>query len=150
MKRSLLTLVCLALAACGAQDVTTPASAAEAAASAKQLRTVNLNEQFTLAPGETVLVNGEALTVKFVGVPSDSRCPTGVQCIWAGDAVTTVTLTKTGFAAESFDLHTTLEPHSASYQGYTITLVNLDPYPNSRTGPIRPNAYRATFIVTKP
>ena len=36
--------------------------------------------------GKTVDIIGEDLWLKFVEVTSDSRCATGVQCVWAGEA----------------------------------------------------------------
>ncbi len=45
-----------------------------------------LGEEFILPLGQTVDLTGEDLWLKFVSVTSDSRCPTGVECIWAGEA----------------------------------------------------------------
>jgi len=44
----------------------------------------SLNSQFTLAPGQTVRIQSESMDIKFIGVTGDSRCPRGVECIWAG------------------------------------------------------------------
>ena len=49
-------------------------------------RTVRLDAEFTLAPGQTAQVEGGGLRVTFYGVSADSRCPTGVTCVWEGDA----------------------------------------------------------------
>lgn len=49
----------------------------------------NLGKQFSLAINQTAVVSGENLRIKFLDV-NDSRCPTGVQCIWAGEARATV------------------------------------------------------------
>lgn len=51
-------------------------------------RTLAANAQATLAAGETVTLP-DASTLTYVGVASDSRCPPGVQCIQAGEAVVT-------------------------------------------------------------
>src|SRR5687768_8422128 len=111
MKRSLIVLACLALAACEGQGISTPVEPARAAS----VRTVYLDQPFQLRVGESVVVSGESLTVTMNGVPEDSRCPTGVQCVWAGNARVSVTLAKTGQAAQSFDLNTTLDPKTATY-----------------------------------
>ena len=97
--------------------------------------------------GRSATVAGEGLTVSFEAVPSDSRCPTNVQCVWAGDAVVQVVLSKDGkaFGAE---LHTNLEPTSVDYLNYNVALVSLAPYPSS-TSPIAKSQYRATFVVTR-
>jgi hypothetical protein len=146
MKRTVLTLACLALAACGANDVTSPARAPEAPALS---RSVDLGEPFELGVGESATVKGENLTVTFDGVSADSRCPIDVSCIWAGDAEVDVTISKPGYSPLSTTLHTTLTPQSVSYNGYTVTLNDLDPDPVS-TSTIDPDDYVATFTVTKP
>ncbi len=149
MKLSLIALMCVALAACGGQDVVAPLQAAQEPALAASLRTVSLDQPFELRVGETVTVSGEQLTVKLESVPSDSRCPTSVTCIWAGNAVARVTLTKTGQSPQTFDLNTNLDPKSATYGAYQIDFTALTPYPSS-TSPIAQSKYRATFVVSKP
>lgn len=146
MKRTVLTLACLALAACGANDVTAPARAPEAPALS---HSVDLGEPFELGVGDTATVKGEGLIVIFNGVGEDSRCPIDVSCIWAGDAEVDVTISKSGYATLNTTLHTTLTPQSVSYNGYTVTLNDLDPDPVS-TSTIDPGDYVATFTVTKP
>ncbi len=47
--------------------------------------TASLGEPFTLGPGQSASIPGEDLTVRFAEVVSDSRCPAGVTCIWAGE-----------------------------------------------------------------
>ena len=44
--------------------------------------------------GETVVIKG--IAVKFVEVLEDSRCPTGVTCIWAGRTVVKVEVGSNG------------------------------------------------------
>ena len=149
MKRSVTVLACLALAACEGQGISTPVEPARLPAQAASVRTVSLGQPFQLRVGESVVVSGESLTVTMNAVPEDSRCPTGVQCIWEGNARVTVTLAKTGQAAQSFDLNTTLDPKTATYLDYQIELVALDPYPTYRGGPIAQSRYRATFVVRR-
>jgi hypothetical protein len=133
------------LAACS-QEPTAPAQAPTAPLAAASAN-VTLDQPFELRVGRSATVAGEGLTVSFQGVPSDSRCPTNVQCVWAGDAVVQVVLSKDGkaFGAE---LHTNLDPKSVDYLNYNVALVSLAPYPSSTT-PIAQSQYRATFVVTK-
>lgn len=44
--------------------------------------------------GENLAI--EDVSIKFVDVISDSRCPKNVQCIWAGEIKFLVTISKTG------------------------------------------------------
>ena len=47
---------------------------------------VALNEEFVVAPGDTVQIAGTAGCLHLVLVTSDSRCPVDVVCVQAGDA----------------------------------------------------------------
>lgn len=149
MRRSLLLplLACAALAACDGSSATAPATVIAAPVQAASPRSVTLGQSFDIRVGETVTVAGEPLTVRFDAVPSDSRCPTGVSCIWSGNAEVVVTLTQTGSTAGTFTLNTHIDPRTATYLGYQVELIGLAPYPGSR--PIRTSDYRATLVVRK-
>jgi hypothetical protein len=49
--------------------------------------TVRLNQEFTLAPGDTTRIADTAISVTFVGVQGDSCCPAEASGIQGGDAV---------------------------------------------------------------
>jgi hypothetical protein len=89
------------------------------------------------------------LYVSLISVSNESRCPTGVQCVWQGDAEV-----KLGVSSDTLDLtapitlHTGIEPRSAEARGYVIRLDSLKPYPNSQT-PIAQGDYRAFVTVTR-
>jgi hypothetical protein len=48
--------------------------------------TASLGQEFTLPVGQTAVISGEDLTLKFEEVVGDSRCAKGVECVWAGEA----------------------------------------------------------------
>lgn len=106
---------------------------------------VPLDEPFTLTVGETASLEGVPLTVKFLGVSGDSRCPADVFCIQGGDA--TVQIRVAGGFGNEYDLHTGDSSRATVVHGsFTIALVDLQPYPfSSRT--IAPSEYRATLTV---
>src|SRR5690349_23098582 len=58
--------------------------------------TVQLGTAFTLAHDQTKQTSDGDLTIHFDKVSGDSRCPEGVQCIWAGRVDCIFTLTKGG------------------------------------------------------
>ena len=147
MKRSLFAIAMVALAACDGKDITAPVEAPDAPLAAGSSN-VQLGQQFELRVGGSATVSGENLTVSFQGVPSDSRCPTGVQCVWAGNAVVQVVLSQGGKAA-GLELNTNLEPKTGTYLNYEIELVSLAPYPSAKGGAISQSQYRATFVVRK-
>jgi hypothetical protein len=38
---------------------------------------VNLDQEFSLSPGQSTMIKGENLVIKFIEVISDGRCPRG-------------------------------------------------------------------------
>jgi hypothetical protein len=101
---------------------------------------------FELAPGETARIAGLGILVAFRGVASDSRCPSDVTCVWAGDAALRIRATEGRAEWMPFDLHTNEDPRSATIGGHTITVVGLTPEPVSdRT--IANERYRVTLRV---
>jgi hypothetical protein len=121
-------ILALALAACGA-ETTEPA----------------LGDNIELRVGATVTIPGDSVAVRFTDVTADSRCPSDVQCVWAGEAVTTFTVG----AAEQVTLTLGADAQKATVitRGYQMTIVALKPYPTS-TAPIAKGDYVATIRFT--
>jgi len=106
----------------------------------------SINDDFTLAPGEAVVIAEAGVRVRFDGVEGDSRCPADVVCVQGGDAVVRITVIERSIE-QPYELHTgSMAP--VNHEALTITLVELQPYPfSSRT--IAPDDYRATLRVTR-
>lgn len=111
------------------------------------------------AQNVSVLINKQKiavknkLTIKFVSLIEDSRCPTDVQCIQAGTARITVRVSGaksggSGGAAQTFELATGGRGQAASYNGYSIKLIDLNPKPASNIR-INRNGYTAIFQITR-
>jgi len=111
-------------------------------------KVVVVNQDFDLAPGGTATIDGGALTLTFDKVGGDSRCPTGVQCIWAGNGAVVLTVEPSSASAYSVQLNTTLDPHATTVGSYQVTLVGLKPYPKQGS-PIPPASYVATLRIDK-
>ncbi|HEY0078798.1 MAG TPA: hypothetical protein VGB73_09155 [Pyrinomonadaceae bacterium] len=109
---------------------------------------VSLEREFKLRLGQSAQVRGEDLKIEFVSVPEDSRCPTGVNCIWEGNGRVSLRLRKARRDAASVALNTTTEPRNASYMNYELRLVNLSPYPKANH-PIDKKSYVATLLVRR-
>jgi hypothetical protein len=110
-----------------------------------------LGEAFELQPGQSTAVEGTPLLVKFVEVPTDSRCPVDVTCVWEGDAAVVLETVLDG-AEETVSLHTAGDPDrdGARYVDigpYRVHLVDLLPEPESERS-IPAFAYRTTLRVT--
>ena len=103
----------------------------------------------TLEVKAAEVVTIDELRITFEGVSEDSRCPTGVQCVWAGDAAATFTLEKPPAAAQQHTLHTSGRyERQTNYDNFTIGLEDLKPYPKQGAD-IAPGDYRATLVVTR-
>ena len=125
------------LAGCGADSGKTPGSETKGADG------VALGKDFTLAPGQSAKLAKDDLTVTFVKVAGDSRCPQGVECVWAGDA--TVTISSGGSA--SYDLHTDAgSARTVKISGHDVKLVGLTPRPQS-SSTVAQGDYRATLRI---
>ena len=103
--------------------------------------------QVVLGPGQQSAVAGTPLSLRFEGVTGDSRCPGDAICITGGDAVVRIAVIQASRSRADYDLHTGYAS-PVSHSGYTITLVELMPYPFS-TRPIDPRDYRATLRVQR-
>ena len=98
--------------------------------------------------GESFVVTEEDVTIHFDAVIEDSRCPTGVTCVWEGDGVVKLTASKNGQNV-SLELHT--HPNFAgegSAHGCRIRLVGLTPHP-AADQPVDSRDYVATIVVSK-
>jgi hypothetical protein len=101
--------------------------------------------EFVLTVGQTIWVDS-LLRLTVTGVPTDSRCPSRVICVWAGDGSVAIAYSLGMGAACPDTLHTTLLPHTARFGGYAITLLDLMPYPES-PGTIPPDGYAVRLRV---
>jgi hypothetical protein len=136
--RFALALLLLPFLACNSSSPTEPSPPIEP-----------LNESYSLRYGNSAQVTRD-LRVTFAEVLEDSRCPSTVQCVWAGNGKIRLDLV-TGRGTSSVVLNTTGSaemPREASAFGYTFTLVELQPYPQT-TDAIPPNQYTAVVRVKR-
>ena len=99
---------------------------------------VQINKQVTAVDG---------LKIAFIELVEDSRCPTDVDCIWAGNAKIKVRVTKNG-RSKVLELDTLTRGMTPSYGNYRLKLKALTPEPRSNIR-INRNGYKATIEVTK-
>lgn len=122
-----------------------------AAACAKAVPTSTASEEHaTLAPSETFTPKGSTLQIQFVGVVQDSRCPLGVSCVSARNAVASFAFGPPfpGALPALRQLNTSVEPTSMTVNGYTFRLEALTPVPTVG-GVVAPSAYRAQLVVVR-
>jgi hypothetical protein len=105
--------------------------------------------RLVLAAGEARHVPETDLTLTFVRLVADSRCPTGVTCIREGDASVLVRVDRPGSAAADLTLHTS-GPGSRDgvVDDVLVTLIDVMPYPREDQTP-RPEEYRVTLLIRR-
>jgi hypothetical protein len=110
-------------------------------------REPEIGRPFELKPAEVVTIQG--LQITFEGVSEDSRCPTGVQCVWAGDVAAAFALQKSPDAAVQRTLHTNGRfARQTEIDAFVVQLEEVKPYPKEGAT-IAPGDYRATLVVTR-
>ncbi|HUG40865.1 MAG TPA: hypothetical protein VMM12_10280 [Longimicrobiales bacterium] len=133
-----------ALAAC--QAPIEPPSGNVVHASSIEAR-VGAADPFTLSPGQEATSSSLDLTIRFVDVATDSRCPIDVDCVWEGDAEVVIHLGEPG-EERLVSLHTPGERIGLGTvdlsSGHRLELIELLPDDRSDR-PIVQKEYRATF-----
>ncbi len=95
---------------------------------------VSLGEEFSLRMGESASVKGEDMQMRFVEVTEDSRCPTGVVCVWEGRVSCLVGITYRGslHRVELTEPGPTARPAEYVFEEYRIAY-HVEPYPQAGT-----------------
>ncbi len=104
-------------------------------------------ESIKLRVGEVKTADKRKIKIKFIEVVEDSRCPSGVACIWAGNAKIKLSVSSGKSDAKIIELNSSLDPQSMVVFGYEISFDTLTPYPGEN--PQQPTARLATIRVKK-
>ena len=109
-------------------------------------REVQLDEDFTLALGESAAVESTGVRIRFAHVLEDSRCPPEAVCVWIGNAKVALDIERANEAAELFQLCTHLDicPDIVELEPYGVALVGVEPQSMPRSA----LDYRVTLRVT--
>lgn len=102
---------------------------------------------FDIRPGQTVRLRDEGLRVTLLSVTEDSRCPEGVQCVWAGNVRLALRLAAAGGRASRVSLNTASQPTQINYRGRVLRILRVRP-PKVEGRRIRPRDYRVTLEVS--
>jgi len=111
----------------------------------------SLNQEFILSLGREVSIKGEDFAVGFDSMLEDSRCPKSVQCVQAGQAVVALNARRPSSKDAPFrlTLSTASGQNQVSYQGYTIQLKLVSPYPEAPGQKIDPKDYEVRLVVSR-
>ena len=98
------------------------------------------------------IVSHDDLELRWLDI-NDSRCPTGVNCFWAGEVKVVLEVTRAMEEGDKpVEIQLTLgvrrEPVTASVFGYELELLKVDPYPKDKKTPVRSN-YEAEVKISK-
>jgi hypothetical protein len=106
------------------------------------------NQQVEIPIGQTRTFDEERLAIGFGRVLKDSRCPTGTQCVTAGNAEVALVLQERGEATRVVQLNTGRNPRRVSHEGYIVQVVDLRPVPGA-AGPPDAESYVVRLRVTR-
>ncbi|HSI88913.1 MAG TPA: hypothetical protein VK918_07635 [Pyrinomonadaceae bacterium] len=110
--------------------------------------TAQKNDEIAVSVGQTGCSEATSIEIQFIRVVEDSRCPEGVDCIWAGRAVVEVRAAKDGLSSETVSLSSDGDTASFEFSGYRIHFEKLEPYPKEGEK-IGEGDYKAWFRLEK-
>ncbi len=119
--------------------------------SAPEPSSVQLGQPFTLSINQPAQLSAKGLNLTFQDVLEDSRCPSNVQCAWAGQARISISVSQTGQTPTTLEMNTNppLNQDVVTYEDFQIQLLALAPYPEDIGQHIPAKSYEATFVVTE-
>jgi hypothetical protein len=116
--------------------VNTPSPSPQASATpVPALFEVELGKAFDLPMGKIAQLKNTDLALSWISPAQDSRCPSDVNCVWAGEVKVTV-MVKNGQNSQSLILQLPGKESllvSADMGGYLLTLNDVKPYPQTKT-----------------
>ena len=84
-------------------------------------------ESINVRLGQTQTADHGKVSVRFISVVEDSRCPMNARCVWAGNAKIKVAVSVGRRRAEIVELNSNLKPQTVMVRGYRIALQDLNP-----------------------
>ena len=137
-KSKLFYILLITLISIGCHQVSTTVPAFSNSNRVENSSVVSPGNEFNLGVNQVANLAGESLTIKFVGIESDSRCPTGSRCFWQGQVKASITIEQNGEDLGGFTLIKAVgQSYSAiaTVAGYEIKLLDVNPYPRQNSKP---------------
>ncbi|HEX8922318.1 MAG TPA: hypothetical protein VF766_12660 [Pyrinomonadaceae bacterium] len=107
-----------------------------------------LDQEFEIKVGQRVSIKSEGLLISFSSIAEDSRCPEGVQCVWAGNVKVVLKVSKARKRFTTLRLNTNLDPTHSAYRQYDVKLVGISPN-RKKDVPVKRSEYVATLMVSR-
>lgn len=124
--------------------------------------TGSTNSEITLSEGQTAEVSDAGITITFVSLSGDSRCPLGKECAMSGPVTLSLAIrdqggTQTTEVLQTFTDILGLAPDMEfegikdrmTVDGYLVKIISVLPYTESNTFSIGEPDYQITLKVTK-
>ncbi len=110
---------------------------------------VSLGTQFAIAIGQSASIASENINFEFINITEDSRCPSGVTCIWAGRVSCSIEILRDRTKSEKILTQSGLTEGYATdlYEQYQLKF-RVEPYPQSKKT-INQSDYRLMIEITK-
>ena len=107
---------------------------------------LKVNKNIFLDNGKCLEIIDKEYEICLISI-NDSRCPSGGECVWEGDAVVEFNF-KSKLENKSFSLHTNDElQQDTIINNLKIKLLNVLPYPTLNNHPINQSDYSAELII---
>ena len=117
------------------------------------ITTAHIGDPFQLRINHSAILLPDNMSIRFIDVPEDSRCPAFVACVWQGQVTVSLNFTESSFHSTSSILNFTLGPlpinsSAKDIYGHTIQLQQVEPYP-IREQKIAKSDYTITLIALR-
>jgi hypothetical protein len=108
-------------------------------------------QPFTIAFNQSGRFAEADINIKFTELLEESRCPTNVQCVEAGQARVLLVVGPSAGPNRALELNTNppLELDVVQYLDYQIRLLELAPYPEDIDQPAAAEDYTAQLVLTE-
>jgi hypothetical protein len=108
-----------------------------------------LGQEVSLPIGQSVVISGEGIEIRFMEVSEDSRCPKGVYCVWEGrvSALVEISADRSSEQLKLTQTGLTEQPASQDYKEYQLSF-KVEPYPEAGRE-IAKGEYRLLLVVSK-
>ncbi|MBD3905679.1 hypothetical protein NAL32_14625 [Chryseobacterium sp. Ch-15] len=138
-KNIIVGLSVISLMNCNAQKETQKQNVTNTTTGMKDISLKKNDKIIYFSEGENKFLPEFQMNVTFKGIAEDSRCPEGTQCVWAGVAVANVEFMSITSRPVILQLSTAevkgKDYHKTqSFNGYTISLKEIAPYPSAQEG----------------
>jgi hypothetical protein len=115
----------------------------------------------TLSAGQTATITDANISITFLSVSSDERCPSEIECAASGPVTIHLSIRNSSGVVSEEVLQTFTDSNglapamefegikrSVLVENYLIKIISVLPYPKDRSSSIKPSEYRLTLQVT--